>query len=520
MSDYIYNMGLRFKEVARRYPRNPALSFPDNRMLDYQELDKKSDQLATHLLNAGLKSGEVVAIFAEKFLLTYITMLAALKIGTPYVVLDTKSPRQRLDKILERCQPALVIAEDKNFSWEEVSTLSFSDLELPAEPVAIKVIEDVTGTTPAYLMFTSGSTGFPKGVTISHASMLNFCHWIRDTFRISPEDKLAGVNPLYFDNSVFDFTASLFNGACLIPADHETVKQPKALVGRVRECTVWFSVPSLLIYLTTMRALTQSSWPSMRAIVFGGEGFAKSELKKLYDMYGKQAVLWNVYGPTECTCICSAKPIIAQDFDSMEKLAALGHLAPNFKGLVMDDEGKHEVPDGEAGELYLSGPQVALGYYNDPERTRVSFVVNPMIPHIAQPCYCTGDIVYRDPQTGFYHFVGRKDNQIKHMGYRIELEEIENAFASFSEIAQAAVIYHKSGGYAGRIVAFLKPTTDIQEAAVKERLREVIPPYMIPETVLIMAELPRNANGKVDRKTLAAQYAAEMAASGKVKAHA
>jgi len=520
MTEYIYNMGLRFKAVARNYPGNAALIFPDNVVLDYKTLDEKSDCVATHFMRTGLKCGSVVAIFAEKRPMTYIAMLAALKIGAPYVVLDTRSPKQRLDKILERCQPALLLTEDEGFSWDDRTVLKFHDLESAVAPIAMDVIEKVTGATPAYLMFTSGSTGFPKGVTVSHANMLNFCHWARETFQISPQDIFAGANALYFDNSVFDFTASLFNGACLVPIDYETVKQPKFLVERVQKCTVWFSVPSLLIYLTTMRALTKGSWPAMRTIIFGGEGFAKSELKKLHDMYAKQATLWNVYGPTECTCICSAKPIGNDDFRNMEELAALGHLAPNFGGLVMNDEGKSEVADGETGELYLAGPQVALGYYNDPERTRASFVANPLMPNITQPCYRTGDLVYRDPQTQFYHFVGRKDNQIKHMGYRIELEEIENALASFPEVAQSAVIYHKSGGPAGRIVAFLKTTMAIDEAIFKERLRDVIPSYMVPETLQVMTELPKNANGKVDRKALVAQYADAMAVSDKVKAHA
>lgn len=505
MTNYLYNMGLRFKAIAKQYPENPALVFPDT-VWSYKTLDEASDRIASHLLNAKLKNTCVIAIFAEKHPLTYATMIAALKIGASYVMLDTRSPKQRLEKILERCQPALLVAEQNNFSWENVPVLSFHALEVPAKPVDIKILESVTGAVPAYLMFTSGSTGFPKGVTVSHASMLNFCHWARETFSVTPQDIFTGANALYFDNSVFDFTASLFNGASLIPVEYNTVKQPKKLVERLQKCTIWFSVPSLLIYLTTMRALVKTSWPAMRAIAFGGEGFAKTELKKLYDMYGRQATLWNVYGPTECTCICSAKPIVDEDFRNMDELTALGLLAPNFGGLVMNDEGTHEVKDGETGELYLTGPQVALGYYNDPERTIAAFVPDPSIPGVSQTCYRTGDLVYRNPENGFYHFVGRKDNQIKHMGYRIELEEIENALTGFPEVAQAVVIYHKSSGPAGKIVAFLKTTRATDETVLRERLCDVVPAYMIPEALHIMDELPKNANGKVDRKALAAQY--------------
>ncbi len=503
MTTYIYNMGLRFKAMAQQFPRNTALSFPGGERFGYAELDNLSDQVAGHLLRAGLKTGHVVAIFAEKHKLTYATMLAALKIGAPYVTLDTDSPPERLNRILERCQPTLLVSAT-DFTWNNTRTLTFADLLSPARPMSLSLIDNVTGTTPAYIMFTSGSTGFPKGVTVSHAAMLNLCHWARETFSITPADVLSGANALYFDNSVFDFTASLFNGACLTPIDRETVKQPKQLADAIKSCSLWFSVPSLLIYLTAMKALDAGSWPKMRAIIFGGEGFAKSELKKLYGLYGKQATLWNVYGPTECTCICSAYPIREKDFADMAVLAPLGLLAPNFSGLVMDESGTKQMPDGETGELFLLGPQVALGYYNDVERTRAAFAPSPLSPNINEPCYRTGDLVRRDGKTGFYHFAGRKDNQIKHMGYRIELEEIEAALAAFPEISQPAVIYIRGTGPAGKIIAFYQGSITAED--IKNQLRNTLPSYMIPHELHAMDILPKNANGKVDRKTLAANY--------------
>lgn len=505
MSAYMYNMGLRFKAVAREYARRPALAFADGVRLDYEALDALSDSAATHMLNNGLKSGGVVAIYAEKSPLTYAAMLAALKIGAPYVALDTESPPERVHKILHCCQPMLVLA-DRAFDWEAAPVLPLAALEAFAEPVSKTVMESVTGSMPAYLMFTSGSTGFPKGVTISHASMLNFCDWSRDTFHITPDDVLSGVNALYFDNSVFDFTASLFNGACLVPVERQAVTQPKQLVARIKDCSLWFSVPSLLIYLTTLKALEPKSWPHMRGIIFGGEGFPKAELKRLYALYGKQATLWNVYGPTECTCICSAYSISERDFQRMDALAPLGHLAPNFTGAVMDESGRREVAAGEVGELFLMGPQVALGYYNDPERSRAAFAPSPLAA--TQPCYRTGDLVRRDPATGYYHFAGRRDNQIKHMGYRVELEEIEAALASFPEVAQAGVIYHKNAGHGGRIVAFVCTARPADAETLKARLRGLLPAYMIPEEVHGRASLPKNANGKVDRRALAEEYTA------------
>ncbi len=503
MATDIFNMGLRFKEMAQLYPEHTALRMEDGDVASYQELDRHSDHVAALLIAKNLSVVRPLAIFADKTIWTYACMVGALKAGVPYVVLDMESPAERLDKILDRCQPGLIISSDAAFAWKNTEICHFTQLEGLSDVIAPEHITQVVPETPAYLMFTSGSTGFPKGVTISHASMLNFCHWAQRTFSITQQDVLSGVNPLYFDNSVFDFTASLFNGACLMPVTRGTLKQAKKLVEQLKACTMWFSVPSMLIYLMAMKALTRESWPAMRAIIFGGEGYAKTELQKLFNMYGSQATLWNVYGPTECTCICSAYAISKKDFADMDMLAPLGFLAEEFNGLVLDEAGK-QVADGEIGELLLCGSQVAIGYYNDAERTAASFLINPVTQASGQMCYRTGDLVLRDPATGYLHFKGRKDNQIKHMGYRIELEEIEAALAGFTEVSQGAVVYHRKTAAAGRIVAFVTLAQDIAAQDIKNRLRSKLPSYMIPDEVTIMDALPKNANGKVDRKALLA----------------
>ena len=182
----------------------------------------------------------------------------------------------------------------------------------------------VTGGDPAYLMFTSGSTGTPKGVVISHASVLNFIDWSIAEFGIGPGDVLTNANAIYFDNSVFDVYSSLFSGATLAPIAREIAQRPDTLAARVAAagCTVWFSVPSLLIYLTAMKQLGPQTWPTMRCLVFGGEGYPRSELRKLYGFFGQRARLVNVYGPTECTCICSAYTITEADLAESFGLAA------------------------------------------------------------------------------------------------------------------------------------------------------------------------------------------------------
>jgi D-alanine--poly(phosphoribitol) ligase subunit 1 len=359
----------------------------------------------------------------------------------------------------------------------------------------------IIGTTPAYIMFTSGSTGTPKGVTISHLNILSFLGWSIDRYSITSDDRFAQVGPMYFDNSVFDFYTALFSGASLVPIKKEITTNLPELVELVdsMRCSIWFSVPSFLVYLQTMRVLNEKTFQTIRAFIFGGEGFPKGELKKLYNLYGKQAKLINVYGPTEGTCICSSYDIAEKDFEDMNTLAPLGTINPNFEYMILD-ENMNEVKSEEKGELCLVGPNVALSYYNDLDRTSQSFVQNPKIKSHRDIVYKCGDIVYE--KNGLLFFAGRVDNQIKHMGYRIELEEIESALNGLEYVNQSAVLYERVKVNYGKIIAFVATKASINESNVKSDLQEFLPEYMIPNIIEVRDELPKNANGKVDKKVL------------------
>ncbi|HRL75777.1 MAG TPA: amino acid adenylation domain-containing protein [Candidatus Accumulibacter phosphatis] len=508
---YRYNLGLAFEGVVASCPDRPALILAGGHAVSFAALDRLANQLAHWLSSLGLGRRDVLALFNAKSVEGHALMLAALKIGAAYVNLDDQNPPQRLAMILATCQPRLAVSDHALppaildcCDAGSVPLLLLPDpavLEcLPAERLAATDL--VTGTDPAYLMFTSGSTGTPKGVAIGHASVLNFIRWARVEFGIGAGDRLSGANPLHFDNSVFDFYASLFSGAALVPLGREIVSVPAELVRQVGErgCTLWFSVPSLLIYLMTMRQLSADSWPTMRCLVFGGEGYPKAELQKLFDLFHPRARLVNVYGPTECTCICSAYTLSEADFAQLHGLPPLGRLAPNFSSLVLDEE-QRLVPDGEVGELCLLGPQLALGYYRNAEHSRQRFAGNPHGTGFEERFYRTGDLVRQD-EHGVFWFVGRSDNQIKHLGYRIELEEIEAALESLPQIRQAVCVYHRLRQQHGRIAAFVSSRSPVDEATLRQALRDHLPAYMIPTQIEILAELPKNANGKLDRRQL------------------
>ena len=505
-SSYVYNLGLAYSDVAQRHGERIAITYPTGERLTHAELDRLSNRIAHALLELGVVAGDVVALFHTKSVEAYASMLACLKLGVAYTNLDLTSPAARIAKMLETCKPSLVLSAT---APDEAGPLgvrhhafgdeAFQSLVRQAPDGKPAGMERVTGADPAYIMFTSGSTGFPKGAAMTHANVLNFVAWARTTFDIVPDDVFTNVNPMYFDNSVFDFYASLFNGAGLSPCDAELVRRPRDLVRAVGKqgCTIWFSVPSLIVYLLTTRAIEASDLASLRTMIFGGEGFPKPRLQELHRLIGDRVRLVNVYGPTECTCICSAYEVGPDDFQNLSELAPLGDIAPNF-GFYIEPL---DPADPDFGELLLYGANVGLGYFNDEERTRRSFVPDPRQPGFRRVMYRTGDLVRRGPE-GWLHFKGRADNQIKHMGYRIELEEIEAAFAVLPDVDEVAVVYHGDHGETGHIVAFVATTASVDEDGMLSQVKRLIPPYMVPRTVRFLPALPKNANGKIDRAGL------------------
>lgn len=506
------NLGIAFARVATEHADRPALRYPaDGREVSYRELNVLVGQVAGRLREHPVVRGDVVAIFHDKSPLAFATMLACLRLGVIYTCLDPESPWERLRKIMATCQPRLVVNAFADLPHEDaLGAAGFTnvlhlrnapwDAERPLAAADVATADaDVSGGAPAYIMFTSGSTGMPKGATISHANLHWFVEWSRTRFGISERDVLTNVNPIYFDNSVFDFYSAIFCGAALVPVTTAQAADPRTVVRLVNsgQCTVWFSVPSMLVYLLTTRALTGSDFRQMRTIGFGGEGFPKPKLKALFDMFGDRVVLENVYGPTECTCICSAHQIGAADFDDMQNLSTLGHLAQNFSYEIEP----LEASDPDFGELYLGGPHVGLGYFNDRERTEQSFVQNPRHVRYQDLCYRTGDLVRRD-ERGNLHFKGRVDFQIKHMGYRIELEEIEAAISTLPGVSECAVIYNRLGDGLGEILAFVAMAHAGEPERLVEMTAAIVPRYMVPRRVTVLEVLPKNANGKIDRVAL------------------
>ena len=506
------NLGQAFERVTELRPGHTALAYPSGERITYAELSERVDHIAAGLLSRGVKARQVVALFNHKTPDGIAAILACNKLGVLYANIDPASPPERCVRILDRCMPTLILVDEPTLENARAITGPHAEKLIALRDVLVgstaagdpgSKAGDLTGSDGAYIMFTSGSTGFPKGAVITHQNVLNFIAWGRHSIGISADDVLTNVNPIYFDNSVCDLYVALYNGATLCPFTTDQVKDARALVKSVETlgCTMWFSVPSMLVYLLTMRAIEKNSMPAMKRIMFGGEGFPKAKLKELHSLLGDRVKLINVYGPTECTCICSAYDISEKDFEDMDELAPLGHLAPDFYFHI----DPLETSDPDLGELLLGGPNVGSGYYNDPERTAKAFVQDPGEPNYSKIMYRTGDLV-RLGDDGLLRFKGRVDNQIKHMGYRIELEEVEAAFSALPTVHEVGVIY-KTGaaGTPGSILAYVHAHNGVTSEGLAKDITNALPTYMRPRTIFVQhSALPKNSNGKIDRQALKA----------------
>lgn len=507
MSMAAHNLGLKFQQIVACSPEATAL-LCEGHSYDFRTLNEKANRFARWLAARGVTRGQVVCLELPKMVEAYALAMACIKIGAPYVFLDPAAPVERARLMLDRCRPAVVIsarsgAGDRVILGNEAERAHLCNEASAFDGDNLPETEQITGADPAYVMFTSGSTGEPKGVVIPHQGILNLADWAGSYLGIGPKDRLTNVNPIYFDNSVFDIYAGLLNGAAIVALDALKGRPPAELVAEIarHECTFFFAVPTLFMFLDSMHLLTPDWLPSVGRFMFGGEGFPIARLRRFHDAFAGKARLINCYGPTETSCICSGFEITASVFDTAEGLAPLGPLNPDFSYRILDEDLK-PVAAGCAGELWLGGPGVGLGYINNPEETARRFRQDPLIDGYRAVLYRSGDLVEVEQRTGILRFRGRADNQVKLRGYRVELEEIDHAMASIAGVTRAlAVVLHDANGSSRLLAAY--SGRRIADADLLARCNARLPAYMVPSRFVWLEDIPVNANGKADRRAVA-----------------
>ncbi|WP_156489523.1 amino acid adenylation domain-containing protein [Bradyrhizobium sp. DOA1] len=490
-------------EIADADQTAPALILRDT-VCSFGELKSLAEHCAAELFIRGIVKGDVVALQLPKRRITYALLLGCLKLGVPYVFIDPKNPAERSLRILEQLRPKLLFSSsDTTNPFGAVVKLSdgtdydwLGDATLPPAAAA----QPITGTDPAYVMFTSGSTGEPKGAVIPHQGVLSLIAWAKEMLRASPNERFTSINPLHFDNSVFDVYCGLFNGAALVPIETSEVSNPASWVKMIRagQASVMFAVPTLFLILDQLGLLTPQALPDLRVFQFGGEGYPIGKLREFYARFAGRARLINVYGPTETSCICSSIEIIPDILTAPDtEFPPLGAMHPDFTHVILDEE-QRPVPLGEAGELWIGGPCVGLGYYANGQETAAKFRQDPRHDRYRSIFYRSGDRVREDEHARLW-FHGRVDNQVKIRGHRIELEEIDLAVQSLAGVRRALAVVLDGSDGTEIAVAYVADRV-IPSREITARCREMLPAYMCPAKIVQLDELPRNANGKVDRK--------------------
>lgn len=448
-----------------------------------------------------------VAVLMEKSASMIAGFLGAVYGGCCYCPIDISMPVDRLSSILSVLDPAGIICGNGQAELAEAAEVScpvFPFDELCQTEEDTELLERIRGrrvdTDPLYILFTSGSTGVPKGVVVSHRVIINNMEWLESEYHFGPEDVMGNQAPLYFDVSDHDVYCPLKFGCStvIIPQEHFTFPANLMSFLNKEKVTAIFWVPFALCMAANLRALEAEVPGYLKYIFFAGEVMPLKQLN-YWRKYIPNARYCNMYGPTE-TYVCTYYNV-EREFRDDETLP-IGRPCGNVDILVLDEQNCQILPgSGGEGELCVRGCTLASGYWGNEERTKERFVQNPLNPYYPEIIYRTGDVVsYNEEGELLYH--DRMDYQIKRLGYRIELGEIEAACGRIGEIEDCACIYDPSR----QMILFLYTGKKLEKKVISEKLSEKLPKYMMPNRYLYLEEMPRNANGKIDRKRLKELY--------------
>ncbi len=490
-----------FMRQASRTPSKVAATFAEE-SLTYAELDRRSTLLARHLARLGVGPDVLVGLLVERSLDMLVGLLAILKAGGAYVPLDPSFPAERLAHMVDDSR-MLVLVTHRGLE-ETLHRRPDFIVDLDGDRDAIAMSDgteapeaSATPSSLAYVLYTSGSTGLPKGVAISHAAIVNFVLSMQRAPGIGEGDSLLAVTTLSFDIAALELYVPLVTGAKVVIASREDVVDPRRLIRRLETgaCTVMQATPA------TWRALVDAGWkgsPRLKALS-GGEALPPDLARALLP---RCAELWNMYGPTETTVWSTLHKMTAADGSP-----PIGRPIANTQVYVVDAE-LAPVPPGAVGELYIGGRGLARGYLNREELTNDRFVPSPFVPDARM--YKTGDLA-RWRVDGNLECLGRTDHQVKLRGYRIELGEIEACLARHAAVRQAVVVAREDVPGDKRLVGYVVaegPPADLTDQ-LRATLRASLPEYMVPAHVMLLPAMPLTPNGKVDRKALPAPTAAK-----------
>ena len=488
--------------TVRRWGSRPA--FGDEHItLTWDEVDAAVQRVGTALAQYSVQR-RPVALYLDHEVPCLLAMLGTLAAGGFYTVLDTAQPPERVRRITGQLEPALLVTDAAHREAADALGLACPVVEMAdalnavPDSFALQTLRNESlDTDLAYVLFTSGSTGAPKGVAIQHRAVLAYSAWAAATFGIDETTVFGNQTPFYFSMSVTDLYTSLRTGAQVQVLPRRLFSFPVQLLDylTVHEVNTLYWVPSALGGVVRWKALDYTALPPLRTILFAGETMPTPYLN-YWQAHYPGALFANLFGPTVTTDIC-AYYIVDRAFSDDEPLP-IGRACDNCGLLVLTEDGR-AAEHGVVGELCVRGSFLAAGYYNMPDKTAERFCPNPLQPHYPEIIYRTGDLVRYD-ENGLLQYMGRADNQIKHMGYRIELGEIETAAFGQEGLQSCACIYDAPKD---RLVLFFTGRKGLEED-LRVRLAGRLPAYMQPTAYRRLQAMPQNQNGKIDRAALRA----------------
>jgi len=513
----IYLLSQTIEASASRYPDSAAF-ICGKRSVTYQELLEQTNQLANLLIERGVQKGDRVGVYLNRSLETAIAIYGIMRAGAVYVPLDPNSPTQRTQFLINDCNighlitnPAQqrtlqpVVADETALhtvvglkaDWP-VYTLAWLEVfDRPADQMPqVRILEK----DPAYLMYTSGSTGVPKGILHTHQSGLGYARLSADLYDLTSEDRVGNHAPLHFDISTFGYFSAPLVGATTVIVPDAHTKMPVSLAQLIEKerLTIWYSVPLALIQLLQQGQLEGHDMTSLRWVLFGGEPFPAHHLKELMELW-HHCQFSNVYGPAEvnqCTYYHVPKP------PEPGTSIPLGQVWNNTEMLIHNEQ-EEAVQQGEIGELLIRSITRMSGYWKQPELTQQSLYKRIAATGNDEVFYRTGDLVQLDSD-GNLLFMGRKDRQIKLRGFRIELDEVTNVLLGHPQVEEAAVFTGKNGSGETVLKAAIIPKQNatLTANAVRLFMEQKMARYALPEEVDLTDTLPRTPNGKINLKQL------------------